>query len=205
MTQPRKSVAMDSGLWRAVHWLNQVCGPAMLLKGRWVIRSVTVYEQLISIRRNIWKNGDWCYSGGQIFWMRTERNVSVRLIMQRSTIHLNSNNPRAKCPGYFEWLFFFGRDEEDWWQDKLLPTLTYFHGKKTPNIIHRDRVITCNMLQVPTAAANMQHILCSLIGTCRLNGINPEAYLRHILSVLSGWPSNRVDELLPWNVALTNK
>ncbi|MBA8349236.1 transposase domain-containing protein [Escherichia coli] len=51
----------------------------------------------------------------------------------------------------------------------------------------------------------MQHILCSLIGTCRLNGINPEAYLRHILSVLSGWPSNRVDELLPWNVALTNK
>ncbi|HFP3410644.1 TPA: transposase domain-containing protein, partial [Escherichia coli] len=26
------------------------------------------------------------------------------------------------------------------------------------------------------------------------------AYLRHILSVLPEWPSNRVDELLPWNV-----
>ncbi len=26
-----------------------------------------------------------------------------------------------------------------------------------------------------------------------------------ILSVLPEWPSNRVDELLPWNVALTNK
>ncbi|WP_419773429.1 hypothetical protein, partial [Klebsiella pneumoniae] len=25
------------------------------------------------------------------------------------------------------------------------------------------------------------------------------------LSVLSEWPSNRVDELLPWNVVLTNK
>ena len=61
------------------------------------------------------------------------------------------------------------------------------------------------MLQVPTAAANMQHILCSLIGTCRLNDIDPEAYLRHILSVLPEWPSNRVDELLPWNVVLTNK
>ncbi|KDY41579.1 putative transposase [Escherichia coli 2-460-02_S3_C1] len=41
--------------------------------------------------------------------------------------------------------------------------------------------------------------------TCRLNGIDPEAYLRHILSVLPEWPSNRVDELLPWNVVLTNK
>ncbi len=41
--------------------------------------------------------------------------------------------------------------------------------------------------------------------TCCLNGINPQAYLRHILSVLLKWPSNRVDELLPWNVALTNK
>ncbi|HIC1009476.1 TPA: hypothetical protein ACWZ7I_004757, partial [Escherichia coli] len=28
---------------------------------------------------------------------------------------------------------------------------------------------------------------------------------RHILSVLPEWPSNRVDELLPWNVVLINK
>ncbi|MDD8656462.1 transposase domain-containing protein, partial [Escherichia coli] len=42
------------------------------------------------------------------------------------------------------------------------------------------------------------------IGTCRLNSIDPEAYLRHILSVLPEWPSNRVGELLPWNVVLTN-
>ncbi|WP_269318894.1 transposase domain-containing protein, partial [Escherichia coli] len=32
-----------------------------------------------------------------------------------------------------------------------------------------------------------------------------EAYLRHILSVLPVWPSNRVDELLPWNVVLANR
>ncbi|EKT6184928.1 TPA: transposase, partial [Escherichia coli] len=48
-------------------------------------------------------------------------------------------------------------------------------------------------------------LLYGLIGTCRLNGIDPEAYLRHILSVLPEWPSNCVDELLPWNVVLTNK
>ncbi|MDO2211681.1 hypothetical protein Q2457_24600, partial [Escherichia coli] len=28
---------------------------------------------------------------------------------------------------------------------------------------------------------------------------------RHILRVLPEWPSNRVDELLPWNVVLTHK
>ncbi|EAB8479325.1 transposase domain-containing protein [Salmonella enterica subsp. enterica serovar Java] len=37
----------------------------------------------------------------------------------------------------------------------------------------------------------------------RLNGIDPEAYFRHILSLLP--ESNKVAELLPWNVALTNK
>lgn len=45
-------------------------------------------------------------------------------------------------------------------------------------------------------------LLYGLSGTSCLNGINPQAYLRHILNILS---ANRVDELLPWNVALTNK
>ncbi|HIB4963510.1 TPA: IS66-like element ISKox1 family transposase [Klebsiella pneumoniae] len=48
-------------------------------------------------------------------------------------------------------------------------------------------------------------LLYGLIGTCRLNGIDLEAYLRHILSVLPEWPSNKVAELLPWNVVLTDK
>ena len=44
-----------------------------------------------------------------------------------------------------------------------------------------------------------------ITGANRLNGIVPEAYLRHILSVLPEWPSNKVAKLLPWNVDLTNK
>ena len=48
-------------------------------------------------------------------------------------------------------------------------------------------------------------LLYGLIGTCLLNDIDPEAYLRYTLSVLQEWPSSRVDELLPWNVVLTNK
>jgi len=34
-------------------------------------------------------------------------------------------------------------------------------------------------------------LLYGLSCTCRLNGIDPETYLRHILSVLPKWPSNK--------------
>jgi hypothetical protein len=41
----------------------------------------------------------------------------------------------------------------------------------------------------------------SLIETCKLNGIDPEAYLRSILSSIADHPINRIAELLPWNWA----
>jgi hypothetical protein len=39
-----------------------------------------------------------------------------------------------------------------------------------------------------------------LIGTCKLNGINPRAYLEYVLTHIADYPINRIDELLPWNV-----
>jgi hypothetical protein len=41
----------------------------------------------------------------------------------------------------------------------------------------------------------------SLIGTARLNGLDPEAYLAYVLERIADHPINRIDKLLPWSVA----
>ena len=42
-------------------------------------------------------------------------------------------------------------------------------------------------------------ILASLVETCKLNGIDPHAYLADILArIANNHPINRIDELLPW-------
>ena len=47
-------------------------------------------------------------------------------------------------------------------------------------------------------AANWAAV-ASLIETCKLNGVDPEAYLEDVLTKLINlWPASRIDELMPW-------
>ncbi|MEX3582252.1 MAG: transposase domain-containing protein, partial [Burkholderia sp.] len=41
----------------------------------------------------------------------------------------------------------------------------------------------------------------TLIGTCKLKGINPRAYLEYVRTHIADHKTSRIDELLPWNVA----
>lgn len=50
-------------------------------------------------------------------------------------------------------------------------------------------------------AAQRSAILYSLIGTCKINEINPFAYLKYVLQNIAKQPINKIKELLPQNYA----
>ena len=42
-------------------------------------------------------------------------------------------------------------------------------------------------------------VIASLIETCKLNGVDPHAYLTDVITkIVNGHPNSRIDELLPW-------
>ena len=42
-------------------------------------------------------------------------------------------------------------------------------------------------------------VVASLIESCKLNGVDPQAYLTDVITkIVNGHPNSRIDELLPW-------
>jgi hypothetical protein len=44
----------------------------------------------------------------------------------------------------------------------------------------------------------------SLLGSAKLNGLDPELYLHHVLDRIADHPISRINDLLPWNVTLAS-
>ena len=42
----------------------------------------------------------------------------------------------------------------------------------------------------------------SLLGSANLNGLDPEIYLHQVLERIADHPISRIDDLVPWNLAL---
>lgn len=45
-------------------------------------------------------------------------------------------------------------------------------------------------------------VMYTIIETAKMNGLNPEAYLRDIIACIADHPINKIDLLLPWNLAV---
>ena len=42
----------------------------------------------------------------------------------------------------------------------------------------------------------------TIVKFTKLNGLDPQAYLRHVLGCVADHPTIRIDHLLPWNITL---
>ena len=42
----------------------------------------------------------------------------------------------------------------------------------------------------------------SLLGSAKLNGLDPEIRLQHVLERIADHPSSKINDLLPWNVTI---
>ncbi|WP_262029905.1 IS66 family transposase, partial [Microvirga sp. Mcv34] len=49
------------------------------------------------------------------------------------------------------------------------------------------------------AGGDRAAVIYTIVETCKMNGINPQAYLADVIERIADHPANRVDELLPWN------
>ncbi|MDF0433744.1 transposase domain-containing protein, partial [Escherichia coli] len=62
-----------------------------------------------------------------------------------------------------------------------------------------------HLAELPAPEITQAGCMYSLIGTCRLNNVEPEKWLRYVIEHIQDWPANRVRDLLPWKVDLSSQ
>jgi hypothetical protein len=63
----------------------------------------------------------------------------------------------------------------------------------------RGRVAVANEPRDIDEGAENWACVASLIETCKLNDVEPQAYIADVLDKLVNlWPASRIDELMPW-------
>ena len=55
----------------------------------------------------------------------------------------------------------------------------------------------------PDTGGERAAAIYSLIGSAKISGLDPEAYLREVLSRIADHPITRIEELLPWHIAVS--
>ncbi len=45
----------------------------------------------------------------------------------------------------------------------------------------------------------------TIVESAKLSGLDPQAYLRHVLRCIADHPINRIADLLPWNVTIPDQ
>ncbi|MER8589809.1 transposase domain-containing protein, partial [Mesorhizobium sp. M1338] len=70
------------------------------------------------------------------------------------------------------------------------------HGQNDPEmVLGRKSWLFCGSDRGGQRAA----VLYSLIVSAKMNDIDPQVWLAHVLARLPAYPAHRIDDLLPWN------
>jgi transposase len=188
-TEPGRTPMCEAGCW--AHGRRKFFELADLQKAPLAIEAVTRIDAIFAIEREI--NG---LSGAERLAVRAERTrplaSEVEHWLRANRAKLSSKSPLAKAIDYMlkRWPTFM-RFLED---GRICLTNNAAERALRGIAVGRKNWTFAGSDEGGRRAA----ALYTLIETCKLNDVDPRAWLADVLARLPGHPATRLDELLPW-------